>query len=103
MLKAFDPCAIAIAEKGYDPNSIRPCIRALSAIPNIPNRSNRKKQCRCKKSIYRQRNLVERFFNKLKQFPRTTAPHDNLGATFSAFNQLASIRIYLRTIESKAW
>ena len=81
---------------------MRSCIRAQGAIPNIPNRSNRKKKYRWKKAIYRQRNLVERFFNKLKQFRRIATRYDKLGATFFAFIQLASIRIFLRSIESTA-
>ena len=53
-------------------------------------------------AIYRQRNYVERFFNKLKQFRRIATRYDKLGATFFAFIQLAAIRISLRSIESTA-
>ena len=81
---------------------MRSCIRDQGAIPNIPNRSNRKKKYRWKKAIYRERNLVERFFNKLKQFRRIATRYDKLGATFFAFIQLASVRIFLRSIESTA-
>ena len=49
-----------------------------------------------------QRNLVERFFNKLKQLRHIAIRYDKLGATFFAFLQLASIRIFLRSIESTA-
>jgi len=79
---------------------VRSCIRGQGAIPNIPNRSNRKKKCRWKKALYRQRNLVERFFNKLKQFRHIATRYDKLGANFFAFLQLASVRIFLRSIES---
>ena len=81
---------------------MRSCIRDQGAIPNIPNKSNRKKRFRWKKALYRQRNLVERFFNKLKQFRRIATRYDKLGATFLAFIQLASVRIFLRSIESTA-
>jgi transposase len=102
LLKGLEPRAVVIADKGYDADSVRRCIRDQGAIPNIPNRSNRKKKYRWKKAVYRQRNLVERFFNKLKQFRRIATRYDKLGATFFAFIQLASIRIYLRSIESTA-
>ena len=102
MLAGLEPRAIVIADKGYDADSVRSCIRAHGAIPNSPNRSNRKKKDRWKKAVYRQRNLVERFFNTLKQFRRIATRYDKLGATFFAFIQLASIRIYLRSIESTA-
>lgn len=102
MLEGLEPRAIVIADKGYDADSVRSCIRAQGAIPNIPNRSNRKKKYRWKKAIYRERNLVERFFNKLKQFRRVATRYDKLGANFLAFIQLASVRIFLRSIESTA-
>jgi hypothetical protein len=89
-----------IADKGYDADSVRSLIREHGALPNIPNRANRKRKYRWTKAIYRQRNLVERFFNKLKQFRHIATRYDKLGATFFAFIQLASIRIFLRSIES---
>jgi transposase len=83
----------AVADKGYDADRVRAHIRAQSAIPNIPNRSNRKKKFRWKKAIYRQRNHVERFFNKLKQFRRIATRYEKLGANFFAFIKLAAVRI----------
>lgn len=102
LLDGLDRRAVVIADKGYDADSVRSCIRDQGAIPNIPNRSNRKKKFRWKKAVYRQRNHVERFFNKLKQFRRIATRYDKLGATFFAFIQLAAIRISLRSIESTA-
>ena len=69
-------------------------------MPNIPNKSNRRKRFRWTKAIYRERNHVERFFNRLKQFRRIATRYDKLGATFLAFIQLAAVRIWLRSIES---
>lgn len=63
-------------------------------------RPNRKKKYRWKKALYRERNRVERFFNKLKNFRRIATRYDKLGANFFAFIQLASIRIFLRSIKS---
>lgn len=102
LLDGLEPHAIVIADKGYDADRVRQHIRAQGAVPNIPNKSNRKKRYRWKKSIYRQRNHVERFFNKLKNFRRIATRYDKLGATFFAFVQLASVRIWLRSIESTA-
>jgi len=61
LLDGFQKGAVVIADKGYDADSIR----AQGAVPNIPNRSNRKTKYRCTKALYRERNLVERFFNGL--------------------------------------
>jgi transposase len=102
LLDGLERRAVVIADKGYDADRVRSCIRDHGAIPNIPNRSNRKKKFRWKKAIYRERNHVERFFNKLKQFRRIATRYDKLGATFLAFIQLAAIRISLRSIESTA-
>ena len=93
---------MVIADKGYDADRVRAHIKAQGAFAHIHNRSNRKKKFRWKKAIYRERNHVERFFNKLKQFRRIATRYDKLGATFFAFIQLAAIRISLRSIESTA-
>lgn len=102
LLAGLDEGAVVIADKGYDADSIRACIRDQGAIPNIPNRSNRKTKFRWTKAIYRERNHVERFFSKLKQFRRIATRYDKLGANFFAFVKLASVRIWLRSIESTA-
>lgn len=70
------------------------------AIANIPNMIRRKRRFRWTKAIYRQRNLIERFFNKLKQFRRIATRYDKLGANFRAFLQIAIVRISIRSIES---
>ena len=97
LLDGLQKRAVVIADKGYDADRVRICIRDQHAIPNIPNRSNRKKKYRWKKAIYRQRNHVERFFNKLKQFRRIATRYEKLGATFLAFVQLAAVRISMRS------
>ena len=102
LLQGLEQRAVIIADKGYDADRVRSYIRAQGAIPNIPNRSNRKKKYRWKKVLYRERNHVERFFNKLKQFRRIATRYDKLGATFFAFIKIAAMRIWLRSIESTA-
>ena len=100
LLEGLEKGAVVIADKGYDVDSVRSCIREQGAVPNIPNRSNRKTKFRWTKAIYRERNHVERFFNKLKQFRRIATRYEKLGANFFAFLKLASVRIWLRSIES---
>ncbi len=70
LLVGLEPRSIVLADKGYDAGSVRSCIRARGAISNIPNRANRKRKYRWTKAHYRERNRVERFFNKLKNFRR---------------------------------
>jgi transposase len=91
---------IIVADKAYDADRLRCHIKACGAIPNIPNMIRRKKRFRWTKALYRERNQVERFFNKLKQFRRIATRYDKLGASYLAFLQLATVRISLRSIES---
>ena len=91
---------VLIADKAYDADRLRQHLKARGAVANIPNMIRRKRRFRWKKALYRQRNLIERFFNKLKQFRRIATRYDKLGATFQAFLQLAVVRISLRSIES---
>ncbi|RWI50077.1 MAG: hypothetical protein EOR16_30965 [Mesorhizobium sp.] len=48
------------------------------------------------KDLYKERNLVERFFNKLKYFRRTATHYDKLLANFMGFVTLGALRILLR-------
>jgi len=66
---------------------------------NIPPRRNRKDAFCFSPYLYRARNEVERFFNKLKQCRRVATRYDKLAANYLAFIQLASIRLWLRVNE----
>jgi transposase len=50
--------------------------------------------------LYRYRNLVERFFNKLKHFRAVATRYDKLPENYLASVQLAAIRIWMRFNES---
>jgi len=50
--------------------------------------------------LYCARNLIERFFTKIKQCRRVATRYDKLAANYLAFIKLASIRIWLRAHES---
>lgn len=70
------------------------------AWANIPPKRNRKEAICFSPYLYRARNLVERFFNKIKQCRRIATRYDKLAANYLAFIKLASIRIWLRAYES---
>jgi transposase len=93
---------VVIADKAYDADKLRQHLKSCGAIANIPNMIRRKRRFRWTKAIYRQRNLIERFFNKLKQYRRIATRYDKLGANFRAFLQIAVVRISIRSIESTA-
>ena len=49
-----------------------------------------------RKRLYRERNLIERFFSKLKHFRRVATRYDKLAANFLGFVKLASIMLWLK-------
>ena len=67
-----------------------------SATPTIPAKSNRKWKPCFSKRLYRERNLIERFFSRLKHFRRVATRYDKLADNFLAMIQLASMRLRLR-------
>ena len=67
--------------------------------PMLP-RCNRSELICFSPYLYRARNRVERFFNKIKQCRRVATRYDRLAANYLAFVQLASIRLWLRVNES---
>jgi transposase len=57
-----------IADKGYDSNAFVESIRITRAKAVIPPRSNRKTRRRYSRVLYRTRDIVERFFGRIKTF-----------------------------------
>jgi len=100
LLSALLPKTMLIADRGYDANWIRELARQQGAWANIPPKRNRKDPICFSPYLYRARNLVERFFNKIKQCRRVATRYDKLAANYLAFAKLASIRIWLRANES---
>lgn len=102
LLNDLKPHQLILADKAYDAAWLREMIQEQGAVPNIPNRKGKSWNACFSKTLYKDRNLVERFFNKLKYFRRIATRYDKLGASFLAMIKLASIRIWLRTYESTA-
>jgi transposase len=94
---APDP-VVMLADKGYDSDAIRADLTRRGADPVIPTRSNRKIQLTVDKNKYAMRNLIERFFNKLKHSRRVATRYDKLASSFIGFVQLATIRIWIRFV-----
>lgn len=95
LIEGFEPEAV-IADKGYDADHLREAVLAREAEPIIPPKSNRKNPPDYDRTLYKERNLVERFFNKLKQFRRVATRYDKLLANYRGFVMLAAIAILLR-------
>jgi transposase len=56
--------------------AIRTLIQEQGATPNIPAKSNRKWKPCFSKRLYRERNLIERFFSKLPQLRHAENPNN---------------------------
>jgi transposase len=100
LLSALVPKSMLLADRGYDADWIRELARQQGAWANIPPKRNRKDPICFSPHLYRARNLIERFFNKIKQCRRVATRYDKLAANYLAFVKLASIRIWLRANES---
>lgn len=85
-----------IADKGYDADHLHEKIAQTGAEIVIPPKRNRKVQRHYDAHLYKERNLIERFFNKLKQFRRVATRYGKLLANFMGFVKLAAIAIWLR-------
>ncbi len=73
----------------YYPKGARGRPPATGAKVVIPPRSNRKTKRRYSRALYRTRNLVERFFNSIKQFRRVSTRYDKLADSYLVFAPLA--------------
>jgi transposase len=91
---------ILLADRGYDADWIRALAAKKGAWANIPPRCNRSDPICFSPYLYRARNLVERYFSKIKHCRRVATRCDKLAANYLAFVQLASIRLWLRVNES---
>ena len=95
LLSKLLPQTILLADRGYDANWIRELARQQGAWANIRPKRNRKDPVCFSPYLYRARNLIERFFSKIKQCRRVATRYDKLAANYLAFVKLASIRIWL--------
>ena len=89
-----------VADRGYHWQYLVDLIAARGGHAHIPTQRDRKQQRSVDPSLYRQRNLIERYFNKLKHFRRIATRFDKLARNFLAAVLLASTRLWLRTYES---
>ena len=85
-----------LADKAYCSQTIREYITEQKASYTIPPRENCANSRPCDFYTYKERHLVECFFNKLKVFRRVTTRYAKLAVSFRAFVHLASIWILLK-------
>ena len=85
-----------MADKAYDADSLHDRILDQGGEPVIPPRRHRRHQHPYDKALYRERNRVERFFNRIKHFRRIATRYDKLASSFMGFVTLAAIMLWLK-------
>ena len=100
LLQGLPPARALVADRGYDARAIVEMVRQHGGEAHIPTQRDRKVQRSVDPALYRQRNLIERFFCKLKHFSRVATRFDKLARNFLAAVLLASTRLWLRAYES---
>ena len=100
LLDALPQGCRVLADRAYDSNAIRAIVAAQDATAVIPSMPQRNPVIPHDRERYKDRNRVERFFNKLKNFRAVATRYDKRDDNFLASVQLASIRIWLRSYES---
>jgi len=100
MLETVGRGQVLLADRAYDSDALRQTLAERGAWANIKPMPNRKRVPAFSAFLYKDRNLVERFFNKLKHFRGVATRYDKLAENYLAGVKLASLRIWMRANES---
>ena len=91
-----DFCEYLLADRGYDSDPFRQALNAKKIIPVIPGRKNRLEKVKYDEHIYKERNAMERFFGRLKEYRRIATRYDKTFIMFKAGLLIASILMWLK-------
>jgi transposase len=87
---------VVIADKGYDKAALVAAIESRGAEAVIPTQASRKQQRPYDRHLYRERNVCERFWSKVKQYRRVATRYEKKAANFLAFVKVAAIMVMLK-------
>ena len=93
LIGPFSP-AICLADAAYDSDSLRQTLIERGTCPVIPNNPTRKRKHPFDRRAYRQRNVIERTFSRLKDFRRIATRYDKRATNFQAAVTIAAIVSY---------
>lgn len=85
-----------LADKGYDSDAIRAFIAEAGGDAVIPSNRSRAQAIPYDKELYKERNLVERFFSKIKNFRRIATRYEKTVLSYTSMLFLCSAMIWLR-------
>ena len=97
LIEQLEPGRDLIADRGYDARALIDLVARRGGRAHIPTCPDRKVvQRSVDRALYRQRNLIERFFNKLKHFRRIATRYDKTARNFLAAVLFAASRLSIR-------
>jgi transposase len=103
LLDQLQPGQSVLADKAYDADWIRNMIWEQGATAVIPSKSNRRIPKEFDAELYKMRNLIERFFGRLKaSFRRIATRYEKTSQNFMAMIKLATVRLWCQFYESAA-
>lgn len=100
MLDTLRADDILLADRAYDSDALRQMLADRGAVANIKPMPQRKHEPPFSSALYKERNLVERFFNKIKHFRAIASRYEKHAENYLALVKLAATRIWLRAYES---
>ena len=96
MLGTVGPGQTLLADRTYDSDALRQALAARGARANIKPLRNRLSPPPFSATAYRSRNLIERFFNKLKHYRAVATRYEKHAANYLALVQLTAAQIWMR-------
>jgi len=100
MLDGIGERTVVLADSAYDSNYLRAELGRRGAVANIKPMPNRKEKPYFDKTLYKMRNMIERFFNKIKRFRAIATRYDRRDDNFLASIQLAAIKNIIKSYEA---
>ena len=91
LLAPLPPARLCAADTAYDSNGLRQFLAERGTLPVIPNNPTRKRHHPFDAVAYKQRNLIERMFSRLKDFRRIATRYDKLALNYAAAVALAAV------------
>ena len=85
-----------LADKGYDADAFVEALKARAITVVIPPKENRNVKRDCDFALYCERNLVERFFNIIKQFRAIATRYEKTARNFLAGLHLVCALVWLK-------
>jgi transposase len=96
MLDGIGAGQILLADRAYDSDGLRQSLKERGAWANVKPMPNRKTRPPFSQFLYRYRNLVERFFSRLKHFRAIATRFEKHDANYLTLVKLAAARIWMR-------